>query len=134
MLPADAEIDYSYLDELEDSTSPSVAEELGALGINVTNTTEFRVPVNFSDADEDELESLDDEDFEETRQSGALAADDPVRMYLRDIGQVRLLDPNSETWLSSQMAALSCCAQPALMPRRTGNATTARRSARCTPS
>ncbi len=107
VLPADAEIDYSYLDELEDSTSPSVAEELGALGINVTNTTEFRVPVNFSDADEDELESLDDEDFEETRQSGALAADDPVRMYLRDIGQVRLLDPNSETWLSSQMAALS---------------------------
>jgi len=32
-------------------------------------------------------------------------ADDPVRMYLKEIGQVRLLDPNRETWLASQIAA-----------------------------
>ncbi len=32
-------------------------------------------------------------------------ADDPVRMYLKEIGQVQLLDPDRETWLSSQIAA-----------------------------
>ncbi len=35
----------------------------------------------------------------------ASSADDPVRMYLKEIGQVQLLDPDRETWLSSQIAA-----------------------------
>ncbi len=33
-------------------------------------------------------------------------ADDPVRMYLKEIGQVELLDSNRETWLSVQIAAV----------------------------
>jgi len=31
--------------------------------------------------------------------------DDPVRMYLKEIGQVALLEPDQEIWLSTQMAA-----------------------------
>lgn len=31
--------------------------------------------------------------------------DDPVRMYLKEIGQVLLLDSNRETWLASQIAS-----------------------------
>ena len=37
-------------------------------------------------------------------ETGAMA-DDPVRMYLKEIGQVQLLDPSRETWLASQIAA-----------------------------
>ncbi len=33
--------------------------------------------------------------------------DDPVRMYLKEIGQVPLLNHNRETWLASQIAAMS---------------------------
>ena len=32
-------------------------------------------------------------------------SDDPVRMYLKEIGQVPLLDSNREMWLSTQIAA-----------------------------
>jgi RNA polymerase primary sigma factor len=56
----------------------------------------------------DEEEDLDDleEDFEEDEGFEALSlADDPVRMYLKEIGQVPLLDSNRETWLSIHIAA-----------------------------
>ena len=32
-------------------------------------------------------------------------SDDPVKMYLKEIGQVPLLDSNREMWLSTQIAA-----------------------------
>jgi len=47
-----------------------------------------------------------DEELAETLNAAALS-DDPVRMYLKEIGQVPLLGHNRETWLSSQMAALT---------------------------
>ncbi len=102
-----SEGDYPYLEEFEDATPRSMREQLDELGINLTSTSEFQVPVVFSDSNEDDLQALDDEDLDETQLGGTLAADDPVRMYLKEIGQVPLLDPNTEMWLSSQMAALS---------------------------
>jgi len=57
--------------------------------------------------DEDELEAIEDD--EDITDSGHLdttsLADDPVRMYLKEIGQVPLLDSNREMWLSMQIAA-----------------------------
>lgn len=55
-------------------------------------------------SDEEELDDLDDVLAESARLDSSLA-DDPVRMYLKEIGQVPLLDPNRETWLSAQIAA-----------------------------
>jgi RNA polymerase primary sigma factor len=58
--------------------------------------------------DEDDLEELEDDlvDEEEiSRLDVASLADDPVRMYLKEIGQVPLLDTNREMWLSTQIAA-----------------------------
>ncbi len=57
--------------------------------------------------DEDELEDFDDDDLlnESLSIDAAALADDPVRMYLKEIGQVTLLDTNRETWLSTQIAA-----------------------------
>jgi len=57
---------------------------------------------------EEELEEIEAEESELTDDellTGAELADDPVRQYLKEIGQVRLLDPNEEIWLSTQMAA-----------------------------
>ena len=57
--------------------------------------------------DVDELDELEDDSIEEesTRLDAISVADDPVRMYLKEIGQVPLLDTNREIWLSTQMAA-----------------------------
>lgn len=58
------------------------------------------------DEDMDDLEDLDDEeDTDTSRMEAVTLADDPVRMYLKEIGQVPLLNTNREIWLSIQMAA-----------------------------
>lgn len=103
-LPIDTDYAYFYTDE--DESPHSVIEQLREAGISPTSTSELKVPVIFSSADEDDLEALDETDLDEAQFDGA-SADDTVRTYLKEIGQVPLLDPNSETWLSSQMAALS---------------------------
>ncbi len=58
-------------------------------------------------ADDEELEDIDDDLTlgENARFDSFALADDPVRMYLKEIGQVPLLDTNRETWLSIQIAA-----------------------------
>jgi RNA polymerase primary sigma factor len=59
----------------------------------------------FLDVEDDELG--DEEEFEDEEDDFAAVApaDDPVRMYLKEIGQVPLLDTNREMWLSAQIAA-----------------------------
>jgi len=60
------------------------------------------------DTDEDDFLDEDDEDDDDLQDDdyvGLTAADDPVRMYLKEIGQVPLLDTNREMWLSSQIAS-----------------------------
>src|SRR5664279_2260070 len=58
-------------------------------------------------SDDEELEDLDDDLLlgGSARLDSFALADDPVRMYLKEIGQVPLLDTNRETWLSIQIAA-----------------------------
>ncbi len=54
----------------------------------------------------DDDEELGDDEFDEEEDfSTAAPADDPVRMYLKEIGQVPLLDTNREMWLSAQIAS-----------------------------
>ena len=57
-------------------------------------------------------QDYEDADFEEDglgadsgADSGVYEKDDPVRMYLKEIGQVPLLDSSREMWLSAQIAA-----------------------------
>ena len=59
---------------------------------------------------EDELDTLEEESLSEDLDGeealeGLELADDPVRMYLREIGQVSLLNADQETWLSVQILA-----------------------------
>ncbi len=68
----------------------------------ITDTSEFP-----ADEPEDFDEEFDDEDLssESIALDSAALVDDPVRMYLKEIGLVPLLDTNRETWLSTQVAA-----------------------------
>ena len=54
----------------------------------------------------DELEEIEVEDTAGTTRAAAIeTTDDPVRMYLREIGRVPLLESHQEIWLSTQQEA-----------------------------
>jgi RNA polymerase primary sigma factor len=55
----------------------------------------------------DELEEIEEEEgLVDTERAAPLGAiNDPVRMYLREIGRVSLLEPHQEVWLSTQQEA-----------------------------
>jgi len=55
--------------------------------------------------DEEELEEIEEEGLESDAVSLTELADDPVRMYLKEIGQTPLLDADREIWLSARMLA-----------------------------
>lgn len=56
---------------------------------------------------EEETSGEFEEEEEEEDFRGNAPVDDPVRMYLKEIGQVPLLDGNREMWLSAQIASES---------------------------
>ncbi len=54
----------------------------------------------------EELEEVEEETLDEpVSVPETELGDDPVRMYLKEIGQVRLLDADQEIWLATQMSA-----------------------------
>ncbi len=91
--------DFEFDDEMEDDfgdEDDSLYERGGAKEDDLLD-------IQLNDADD--LYDLDDDRvFESARADREVLADDPVRMYLKEIGQVPLLDTNRETWLSTQIA------------------------------
>lgn len=56
----------------------------------------------------DELEEIEQEAFEQGDQEAAVdIMNDPVRLYLREIGRVPLLEPHQEVWLSVRQEAVA---------------------------
>ena len=90
---AEVEYDYEQIDKLYDT--------LENLGVEVTgylDTPEFE---NI----EHEIEQYESaEDMEKMLAQEGLAIDDPVRMYLKEIGKVPLLDSDREMELAKKMA------------------------------
>jgi RNA polymerase primary sigma factor len=84
------------LDEIEEDDAPSASRK-----------GPKSVLLDEDEPGEDELEEIDDDSLSEeaARLDAVSLADDPVRMYLKEIGQVPLLDSNREMWLSTLMAA-----------------------------
>jgi RNA polymerase primary sigma factor len=64
---------------------------------------DFQPDADDEEDDDEEDENLGEEEMRTLEIAGV--SDDPVRMYLKEIGRVPLLDPNRETWLASRIAA-----------------------------
>jgi len=78
-----------------------IYEQLENNGIEVTN---YMNPSEFQEI-ESEVEQLGSaEDMEKMLTQEGLAIDDPVRMYLKEIGKVPLLDADRELYLAEKMS------------------------------
>ena len=66
--------------------------------ITILNEVDEPSPVELEEIEEEKLEDVEGE-------APLTTTDDPVRMYLREIGRVPLLKPHQEIWLSTQREA-----------------------------
>ena len=90
-------------EEAEEETEAS-EDELGANG-EVDLEAEADLEFEESEPGEEDLEEIEEENLEVEIPGLGEQTDDPVHQYLREIGQVPLLDSNRETWLAAQMLA-----------------------------
>ena len=87
-----------------------VYEALEGSGIEITNYIDNNDDDGGSedgayDVVRDADEEIDDnEDIDKFLAEEGVAIDDPVRMYLKDIGKIPLLDPERETYLAERIA------------------------------
>ncbi len=108
----------ALFDDPHGEESQAFLEKLASLGVEIIpDDHEDHEPGDLNDlelleADDQDLGDLElegeeeDEEGEVTLYEGlGSLTDDPVRMYLKEIGQVQLLDPCREMWLAAQMAA-----------------------------
>jgi len=94
-------------DDLEGAEAQAFYVQLEELGIEVVEDEETEtVEIVAEEPEEEELELIEKEGLanEPVGLVSPELADDPVRMYLKEIGQVQLLDSSQEVWLSAQMS------------------------------
>ena len=110
----EADFDNSTPEQLRALLETSEAAEEEAeisddeLGANGEGDLEAEAELEFEEGEpgEEDLEEIEEEGLEENLEVGlGEQIDDPVYTYLREIGQVQLLDSNRETWLATQMLA-----------------------------
>lgn len=105
--------------ELDKDQIENLYETLGNLGIEVTETKTEKVEIDFSaddDLDIDVLEDDSDVDEDLSKEDApmqleaidlslpkGISIDDPVRMYLKEIGKIPLLKPHEEVELARRM-------------------------------
>ncbi|MBI5959247.1 MAG: RNA polymerase sigma factor RpoD [Chloroflexi bacterium] len=98
----------ALFEDPDSDEAQAVFDQLEQLGVEIMSENNAGYGYDADDNDEADVD-VDLESPEENLNIARLEvvsmADDPVRMYLKEIGQVQLLDPDRETWLSSQIAA-----------------------------
>lgn len=102
---SDLELDKDQIDNLY--------ETLGNLGIEIVENKEEKLDINFTKENELELKEIEEEmknpensvDLEQLDLSlpKGISIDDPVRMYLKEIGKIPLLKAHEEVELARRM-------------------------------
>ena len=99
--------------ELDKDQVENLYETLGNLGIEVIENKNEKVDIDFPQEDDLDLDGLDENivkddtpmEIEEIDLSlpKGISIDDPVRMYLKEIGKIPLLKPHEEVELARRM-------------------------------
>jgi RNA polymerase primary sigma factor len=105
---AESEV-LALFDDPDSDEAQAMLEQLEDMGIEIITDPHAAFELNGADSSDLDLDAAED-GAEFPRVDATTLADDPVRMYLKEIGQVQLLDPDRETWLSSQIAAFNLLA------------------------
>jgi RNA polymerase primary sigma factor len=90
---------YNPIDESLDEGAPSVLVEVPV------DQDDEDIPEEREEPTSEELEEIEQEADEIVEETLFKSTDDPVRMYLLEIGQVPLLEHREEVWLSTQRVA-----------------------------
>ncbi|HEX3033200.1 MAG TPA: sigma-70 family RNA polymerase sigma factor, partial [Bacillota bacterium] len=93
--------------ELTPDQIDDIYEQLAAMGIDVVNESEEALePLETeSDAPDDDSQDIDEEVEIDLTVPEGIGIDDPVRMYLKEIGRVPLLSADDEIELAKRMEA-----------------------------
>ena len=93
--------------DMESDELDRLYEELGKAGIELQGAEVLAAPAESEEEfSEDAVEEVTKEELEDTESlAEGFAIDDPVRMYLKEIGKVDLLTPDEEVELAKKMQA-----------------------------
>lgn len=103
--------------EIDKDVAENIYETLGSLGIEVVDGKEVKANIDLTEPDDLDIKSIDKEekldyDLDEKKDGKAteiavpkgVSIDDPVRMYLKEIGKIPLLKPHEEVEYAKRMA------------------------------
>lgn len=107
--------------EMDKEVAENLYETLGSLGIEVVDGKEIKANIDLTEPDDLDIKSIDKEKEEDEKEEKSsktkkekksaeiavpkgVSIDDPVRMYLKEIGKIPLLKPHEEVEYAKRMA------------------------------
>lgn len=100
--------------DMDKGVAENLYETLGNLGIEVVDDKEVKADIDLSKPDDLDIQAIDEEedkeeivaessDTVEIAVPKGISIDDPVRMYLKEIGKIPLLKPHEEVEYAKRM-------------------------------
>ena len=101
--------------DMDKGVAENLYETLGNLGIEVVDDKEVKADIDLSKPDDLDIQAIDEEEDKEEIVAESsytveiavpkgISIDDPVRMYLKEIGKIPLLKPHEEVEYAKRMA------------------------------